>query len=91
MPRMPIVVAALALAVALATCGGGSGAKPGFCGTSTGAACSADADCARSGCSGQVCAGASEQIVTTCEWRDCYAPGPYGVTCGCSGGACRWH
>jgi len=80
------------LAAAVAACGGSgdTGKKSGFCGSSTGAACGADGECARGGCSGQVCAGAAEQIVTTCEWQACYAPEPYGVTCGCSSGACGW-
>jgi len=89
MRLIPRPLAAVVLAAALATCGS-DGKKSGFCGSSTGAACRGDADCARSGCSSQVCAGVFEQIVTTCEWRACYVPEPYGVTCGCAGGACGW-
>lgn len=62
-----------------------------FCGTSTGGACSADMDCIRGGCSAQVCQSRfEEQIITTCEWRDCYDAHDYGVLCACEEGACSW-
>jgi len=65
--------------------------KIGFCGWSTESACKTDADCLKSGCSGQVCQGrAEEPIVTTCEWRDCYNTEVYGVKCGCFARKCQW-
>jgi|GEM_PF-1437402 len=53
-------------------------------------ACQTDADCMRTGCSGQVCA--AQAVITTCEWRDeyaCYAD-PAITTCGCQGSRCAW-
>lgn len=49
--------------------------------------CQADADCFRTGCSGQYCA--SENLVSTCEFRPeyaCYAD----EYCGCQNGKCGW-
>ena len=51
--------------------------------------CSRDADCHRTGCSGEVCAG--EDRVTSCLWRPEYAC--YGepfARCACTAGACGW-
>jgi eight-cysteine-cluster-containing protein len=48
-------------------------------------ACATDADCTRSGCSGEVCA--AVDVVTTCE---ALPERPEG-TCGCADGECRWH
>jgi hypothetical protein len=31
-----------------------------------------------------------QSAITTCEYADCYNPGPYGLICGCLGGGCRW-
>lgn len=59
-----------------------------FCGWSTNASCKSDADCKIGGCSGQVCMGVGEEIVTTCEWKDCYKP--IGFKCGCLNNACQW-
>ena len=62
-----------------------------FCGWSTNGSCSSDSDCIKSGCSGQVCQSVSEEpAVTTCEWRDCYNPAPYDLSCECISGKCRW-
>lgn len=47
--------------------------------------CESDADCFHTGCSGQLCA--SEDIITTCEFRceyGCYQQ----AQCGCVGNAC---
>lgn len=58
---------------------------PGICRAEQ---CTADADCARTGCSGQICS--SESVITTCEFRPefiCYAD-PLVTTCGCRGGLC---
>lgn len=53
--------------------------------------CSVDSDCARAGCSSQLCVPASEApgIATTCEYLPeyaCYAQ----TTCGCVEGRCAW-
>jgi len=71
-----------------ADCGGLC--APGFCGFSTGGRCQTDADCSRQGCSAQACAARFENVVTTCEWRECYDPGPSGAICGCGDGGCSW-
>jgi len=58
---------------------------PGICRTEE---CSSDADCSRTGCSGQLCA--AESRITTCEFRPeyaCYAD-PDITRCGCRGGLC---
>lgn len=49
--------------------------------------CSSDADCMRSGCSGEVCS--AERLVTTCEVRDW--PHLQGAECGCVQGQCIWY
>jgi len=61
-----------------------------FCGWSTYAECSSDTDCKVTGCSGQVCAGIKEEIVTTCEWRECFDAGRYSMFCGCVNNKCQW-
>lgn len=53
--------------------------------------CVLDSDCARAGCSGQLCMPTSQaaDIITTCEFRDeyvCYQQ----ATCGCVEGQCDW-
>lgn len=51
--------------------------------------CQSDDDCARAGCSSEVCttkADASD-IMTTCEVQPCFAVLD---TCGCVEGRCRW-
>jgi eight-cysteine-cluster-containing protein len=53
------------------------------------AGCKRDADCLRTGCSGQICA--SEPTVTTCEWRDEYACYRESFAqCACINGSCGW-
>lgn len=62
-----------------------------FCGISTKGKCSLSSDCTIGGCSGQVCQSKSEKPVdTTCEWKDCFDAGAYGIGCGCLGGECQW-
>jgi eight-cysteine-cluster-containing protein len=61
-----------------------------FCGWSTYAECKSDADCKAAGCSGQVCAGVGEEIITTCEWRECFDAAKYGMRCGCINNQCQW-
>lgn len=79
----------LAFALAALLVLGATGCGP-FCGTSTLAPCGGDTDCAIGGCSGQVCGGVDEELTTTCEYRECYAPEPYGLECGCVEGECAW-
>lgn len=64
--------------------------KTGFCGSSTYAFCESDSDCKRTGCSGQICAGKDESMITACEWRDCYNAEAFGLTCRCVANACQW-
>jgi len=62
-----------------------------FCGSSTYGACTTDADCTSGGCSGQVCQSRSEESrATTCEYRQCYNAGNYGLGCGCIKNQCQW-
>ena len=71
-----------------------NGSKPdksGFCGASSYGSCSSDVDCVRGGCSNNLCHSTSETPpVTTCEYRECYSAGEYGVECGCVDGQCQW-
>jgi len=63
-----------------------------FCGWSTNGDCSTDSDCRPGGCSGQACESINEKpSVTICDWRDCYDPGTYSLSCGCVEGKCQWH
>ena len=63
-----------------------------FCGSSTYASCSSDSDCGTGGCSGQICLGVDEeQMVTTCEWLDCYDDEAYDVSCSCVEEQCQWN
>lgn len=67
------------------------GKETGFCGWSTGGSCSSDADCIAAGCSGQVCdSTGGKQVVTTCEWKECYSASKYGLECKCVRGECQW-
>jgi eight-cysteine-cluster-containing protein len=62
-----------------------------FCGTSTNGQCSTDADCMTGGCSGQVCQSRSEeQVITTCEYTECYNASAYNLTCKCVDKKCQW-
>lgn len=51
--------------------------------------CVTDADCARTGCSGEVCVAAATagEVVTTCEVLPCFAALD---ACGCHEGVCGW-
>ncbi len=63
----------------------------GFCGTSTYGACDSNIDCIRGGCSSQVCQSNNEsQVITTCEYKDCYNADAYGAGCGCVNKKCQW-
>jgi eight-cysteine-cluster-containing protein len=49
--------------------------------------CRTNADCVRTGCSGQYCS--DTDIISTCEWREEYAC--YGTaSCACNNGRCGW-
>ncbi|MEM5813009.1 MAG: eight-cysteine-cluster domain-containing protein [Candidatus Aenigmatarchaeota archaeon] len=62
-----------------------------FCGISTYGKCSRDYDCIKDGCSQQVCRSIYEkEIITTCEWRECYDASQYGLECKCINNACQW-
>ncbi|HLF17909.1 MAG TPA: eight-cysteine-cluster domain-containing protein [Candidatus Omnitrophota bacterium] len=61
-----------------------------FCGYSTFSACNADKDCYVSGCSGQVCAGIKEEIITTCESKECFNKEKFSLRCGCFEGQCQF-
>ena len=62
-----------------------------FCGWSTYGKCNSDEDCVRAGCSKQVCQSKFEEnILTTCEWFDCYDADKYKVACKCVNGKCQW-
>ncbi len=51
--------------------------------------CTTDADCARAGCSSEVCTAAASagDVMTTCEVQPCFSVLD---TCGCVEGRCRW-
>jgi len=62
-----------------------------FCGSSTEGRCSGNSDCKVGGCSGQVCQSKQEaNIITTCEWRNCYNASAYNLECKCINGKCKW-
>lgn len=62
-----------------------------FCGSSTNFACSTDADCKLGGCSSQVCQGKNEEdVITTCEYKDCFNSEKFGLSCGCFNNKCGW-
>lgn len=92
---MRLFLAAVVAAVLIAAgCQSGTetagNAAPGD-GSSAEAECSADSDCAKAGCSGQLCVQASEAagIITTCEYKEEY--GCLKLTsCGCDEGRCAW-
>lgn len=65
--------------------------KEGFCGRSTMSYCINDLDCVRGGCSGSICqAKTDEQVLTTCEYRECYNPELYSLSCSCVDSRCQW-
>ncbi len=66
--------------------------KEPFCGISFNTGCISDSDCAIGGCSGEICMGVDEarDILSACEWRECYDAPSYGMECGCFNGGCSW-
>jgi len=61
-----------------------------FCGWATNASCTYTSDCMAGGCSGQVCGGKNEELITTCEYTDCYNAAKYNASCACVMGKCNW-
>ncbi len=53
--------------------------------------CSSDADCAKAGCSGQLCVpeGSASGTITTCEYKEEYDCRKL-TSCGCAQGRCAW-
>ena len=70
----------------------GNGSKnTDFCGTSTYGSCNSDIDCVRGGCSNQYCHSTKETSpITTCEYKECYSAGSFGVECSCVNNQCQW-
>lgn len=65
--------------------------KSEFCGSSTNFACSSDSDCKIGGCSSQVCQGKNEEdMITTCEYKDCYNSEKFNLNCRCENNKCKW-
>ncbi|MEM4472801.1 MAG: eight-cysteine-cluster domain-containing protein [Archaeoglobaceae archaeon] len=64
--------------------------KSEFCGVSTFTECRTDEDCRIGGCSGQVCMGVGDEIITSCEYRECYDHRKYGIICKCVNNMCQW-
>ncbi len=62
-----------------------------FCGWNTGAECEKDSECVVGGCSGHVCGSIGEEIITTCEYTECYNAERYNVKCECVEGICSWN
>ena len=63
-----------------------------FCGISTLGSCNSDSQCKTGGCSGQVCQGVDEEdVITTCEYKDCYNSASFDVSCGCVDNKCEWN
>lgn len=62
-----------------------------FCGWSSYGKCNNNRDCIADGCSGQVCKSKfEEQMITSCEWLDCYDAKKFNVACKCIDGRCQW-
>lgn len=67
-------------------------ANPAFCGSSSHKKCSTNSGCVAGGCSGQICQSINdEQIITTCEYKNCYDAKKYGLRCGCFSNECQWY
>ncbi|MBF0293490.1 MAG: eight-cysteine-cluster domain-containing protein [Nitrospinae bacterium] len=62
-----------------------------FCGWSSYGSCQSDADCFTSGCSGEVCQSANENVYNTiCQSGDCYDADNYSLLCACKQNTCQW-
>lgn len=66
-----------------------AGCKARVEGQETDGECSTDADCARAGCSREVCLPAAQaaNVSTTCDVQPCFAVLDH---CGCVAGRCSW-
>lgn len=65
--------------------------KVEFCGKSTLGECQTDKDCQTSGCSNQICGSVKEeQMITTCDWKDCYDSTKFSMGCQCIENKCQW-
>ena len=68
-----------------------NGNEEKFCGTSTYGACEKHTDCIKAGCSSSVCQSTSEEdIITTCEYKECYNYQKYKMGCLCIENQCQW-
>lgn len=63
---------------------------PVFCGSSTYSDCNIDNNCKVGGCSGQICGATSEELISTCEYKDCYNYEFYKYECKCVDQKCQW-
>jgi len=64
----------------------------GFCGSSSYGSCEVDSDCVESGCSSQICQSKDdEEVITTCEYLECYNNEKYYLECKCVEGECQWN
>ncbi len=62
-----------------------------FCGKSTYSQCQTSNECQTSGCSNQVCGSVKdEQIVTACDWKECYDSAKFNMGCQCVENKCQW-
>jgi eight-cysteine-cluster-containing protein len=64
--------------------------KEEFCGKSTYKECSINTDCVIGGCSGQICGGKNEELISTCEYAECYNAEEYNLECKCVDKKCQW-
>ena len=63
-----------------------------FCGYSSIDSCNVDIDCMTTGCSGQIChAVISGDVITDCEYKECFNAENFGLRCGCFEGLCAWN
>ncbi|WP_437935421.1 hypothetical protein [Sorangium sp. So ce341] len=91
--RHRLVVGMLLLFVPLLTGAKGKGCQsPGDGGPGNGGSAGGEpGDCRPTGCSGQICADAGDEVVTTCEWREEYACyDKFGVCERGASGECGW-
>ncbi|WP_437996668.1 hypothetical protein WMF26_37605 [Sorangium sp. So ce185] len=91
--RHRLVVGMLLLFVPLLTGAKGKGCQgPGDGGPGDGGSAGGEpGDCRPTGCSGQICADAGDEVVTTCEWREEYACfDKFGVCERGASGECGW-
>jgi eight-cysteine-cluster-containing protein len=63
-----------------------------FCGISTYSECKTDEDCIITGCSNQICQSKNEEeLMTTCEFRECFDASKFKVSCKCIDNKCQWN